>query len=428
MMKTKLASLTFILIVLIGIMQIGVVSAATTTDIQVGINYLSNGNRYDESDSILEQDFAYFQQNGISVISIRVMWISIESSRGQYRSDVINNYRRVLTIAEKYNIKVNIDFWSHFHSFSTYWRPSYVTSNRDIYLNNNLKQNWFDMVTYVVNQLKGYDAIYSWAVMNEPFYDYRSDREPMEQFIVESADLIRRLDNRPITCRFTVDYNPWNGLFDYSILDSLDIISITEYMDPEWGSSYHGATWNTIRQAVEWSNEHNKDFWIIEFGISSGSNEAKRLHYQDSIEMFQELGIRTMFAWAWQSRSPQNEAYNIALGTADGSSCFFELVEVAGYAGSYSGDSSASDSSSYQSSTDSQTITSSGSDSTQTSTTSQTSSTSDTSYTYSRYSSSRTTYSRYSSSRTTYSRYSSSRTTYSRYSSRRSYSDYRSWS
>jgi hypothetical protein len=161
--------------------------------------------------------------------------------------------------------------------------------------------------------------------MNEPFYDYGSDRTPMEHFIVECADLIRSLDNRPITCRFTVDYNPWNGLFDSNILDSLDIISITEYMYPDWSSSYHGATWNTIKQAIEWCNQHNKDFWIIEFGTNSGSEETKREYFTGSIEMFQELGIKTVFAWAWQSRSPQNEAYNIAEGVADPSPAFLEL-------------------------------------------------------------------------------------------------------
>ena len=125
-----------------------------------------------------------------------------------------------------------------------------------------------------------------------------------------------------------MDYNPWNGLFDYDILDALDIISITEYMSPDWSSSYHGATWNTIKQALEWCNQHNKDFWIIEFGTSSGSDETKRQYFNGSIEMFQELGIKTVFAWAWQSRSPQNEAYNIAEGVADPSPAFFELVTI----------------------------------------------------------------------------------------------------
>ena len=327
MEKTKLMFLSVMLIGLMGISQIHAASAANNIS-QYGVNYLSDGNRYYESDDILEKDFAFFKQNGISIISIRVMWISIESSPGNYRTEVINNYKRVLSMAEKYNLKVNIDFWSHFHSFSTYWRPNYVTSNRAIYLDNSIKQAWFNMVKYVVNQLNGYSAINSWAVMNEPFYDYSSDRVPMERFIVECADLIRSLDNRPITCRFTVDYNPWNGLFDYDILDALDIVSITEYMSPDWSSSYHGATWNTIKQALEWCNQHNKDFWIIEFGTSSGSDETKRQYFNGSIEMFQELGIKTVFAWAWQSRSPQNEAYNIAEGVADPSPAFFELVTI----------------------------------------------------------------------------------------------------
>ena len=236
MKKTKLMFLSVMLIGLMGISQIHAASAANNIS-QYGVNYLSDGNRYYESDDILEKDFAFFKQNGISIISIRVMWISIESSPGNFRTEVINNYKRVLSMAEKYNLKVNIDFWSHFHSFSTYWRPNYVTSNRAIYLDNSIKQAWFNMVKYVVNQLNGYSAINSWAVMNEPFYDYSSDRVPMERFIVECADLIRSLDNRPITCRFTVDYNPWNGLFDYDILDALDIVSITEYMSPDWSSS-----------------------------------------------------------------------------------------------------------------------------------------------------------------------------------------------
>ena len=414
MEKTKLMFLSVLLIGLMGISQIHNVSAANTIS-KYGVNYLSDGNRYYESDSILEEDFAFFKQNGISIISIRVMWISIESSPGNYRTEVINNYKRVLTMAEKYGLKVNIDFWSHFHSFSTYWRPSYVTSNRDIYLDNDIKQAWFKMVTYVVNQLKGYSAVNSWAVMNEPFYDYASDKAPMERFIIECADLIRNLDNRPITCRFTVDYNPWNGLFDYYILDSLDIISITEYMYPDWSSSYHGATWNTIKQALDWCNQHNKDFWIIEFGTSSGSDETKKQYFNGSIEMFQELGIKTVFAWAWQSRSPQNEAYNVAKGVADPSPAFLELSNIETSTSNTGTSTETTDSTSKQISSDSTTETSSNTNQEQTfsqsdSTDSQRTSTHRSYYRYDSQSDTHTHHSR------TYSRYSNTYSSrYSRY-------------
>jgi hypothetical protein len=83
---------------------------------------MSSGNAWAESDSVLKADFQRFADDGIKHISIRIMWSVMEPTSSGLSRTALSNIKRVLTIADQYDIKVNLDFWTQFGY--TPWLPT----------------------------------------------------------------------------------------------------------------------------------------------------------------------------------------------------------------------------------------------------------------------------------------------------------------
>jgi predicted deacylase len=66
--------------------------------------------------------------------------------------------------------------------------------------------------------------------------------------------------------------------------------------------------------------------WVIEFGDDNSDTEHVRLHYALSLEKFQTGGAVKAYAWAWQTRSASNEAFNIYNG-ASPDPAYYELAK-----------------------------------------------------------------------------------------------------
>ena len=74
---------------------------------------------------------------------------------------------------------------------------------------------------------------------------------------------------------------------------------------------------------------------VIDFIRQYGSGEEdgppvlSRVWYEKSLNLFKDRGIPKAYAWAWQTRNPEAEKFNIA-----GSSpkpAFYELASAYGY-------------------------------------------------------------------------------------------------
>jgi hypothetical protein len=300
------------------------------SNLVVGLNYLSAGNRFDDSDSQLDADFARFAGDGIKHISMRLIWSQLEPtydpSTATLSSSVLNNHKRVLTMAAKYGIGVNVDFWTHFQD--VHWdMPGFITSIFDIVRNSTAKQLWLRYVQAIVSQLKGYSSIESWAILNEPFYSSSSDRPLFQQLFADQVSTIKAIDTRTVICRFTLSYTPGSGKYDASVYDIFDAFAVTEYLDPSNPSDtkYNGK-WSYWDKTVADCKARNKPLWVIEFGDDNADTEHVRLHYELSLQKFQADGVERAFCWAWQTRSATNEAFNIYSGTTP-DSAYYELTK-----------------------------------------------------------------------------------------------------
>jgi aryl-phospho-beta-D-glucosidase BglC (GH1 family) len=262
-----------------------------------------------------------FASNGIKHISVRFIWSVLEPnynpSDSSLSTAILSNYKRVLETAQKHGIGVNLDFWTHFQD--VHWdMPGYITSIFDIIRNSTAKQLWLRYVEAVVTELKDYSSVESWAILNEPFYSYSSDRTLLQQLFADETATIKSVDSsHPVICRFSLSYTPGSGRYDSSIYDIFDAFAITEYLDPTNPSdTKYNARWSYWDKTVSDCKARNKPLWIIECGDDNPDSEHVRLHYELSLQKFQAAGVQKAFSWAWQTRTASAESFNIYDGTA----------------------------------------------------------------------------------------------------------------
>jgi endo-1,4-beta-mannosidase len=287
-----------------------------------GLNYLSSSNRFYQADSVTEADFAYFKANGITDLSIRIFWKSVAED-----ANVIGNYKRLLAVADKYGLNVQIDFWTQF-SDQNWSKPSFINSIYDIIHDPAVKQQWFSFVSGVMNEFKSYSCIKSWTMMNEPYQGVPTDTALFYQCWIEQRALMKSIDNRPVSIRFALGVSPWSGDFSRrSVFRVCDYIAITEYLDPSDRSyTIWGSTWSMFDKCVSDCRRYGKPLVIAEFGSNTGDDEAKRVWYEKSLAYFRRIGIQKAYAWAWQTTNPTTlEGFNIV-----GKPAFNELAEASG--------------------------------------------------------------------------------------------------
>ena len=141
--KTMFAAIAVIAIIF-SLVSFGykVEPAQAQTSVVAGVNYMSYGNAWGESTATLDADFARFANLGIKHISMRIMWSVTEPTHyddyAHLSETAVNNYKRVLTEANKYGIKVNLDFWTQF-TYSL-GKPSWVSNYYDIAKSSDINQ------------------------------------------------------------------------------------------------------------------------------------------------------------------------------------------------------------------------------------------------------------------------------------------------
>ena len=290
-----------------------------------GINYMSSGNAWTESDATLKTDFARFSSNGINHISVRIMWSVMMPTSSGLSTTALDNVKRVLNTANTYGIKVNLDFWTQFGytlGFPTSW------AGKDYYslLSNPTKGYYLSYMHNVVTALKGYPAIESWSILNEPYYSSSSQKAPFQTLMTDSVQTIKSVDNtHPVICRFTLSYTPGSGKYDSSVYSLFDAFAVTIYLDPSNPSDtrYNGR-WTYWDKTVADCKSRNLPLWVIEFGDDNSNTETVRQFYAQDLQKFQSAGVVKAYAWAWQTKSASNEAFNIYSGTSP-DPAYFEL-------------------------------------------------------------------------------------------------------
>jgi Cellulase (glycosyl hydrolase family 5) len=281
-----------------------------------GVNYLSTNWHYEEkylSNETMMRDFDLFRHEGISNITLAIVWSSIESQKGTYNDGYLRDIIRVCKIAETRNISVTIDFHTLMHNDS-FTMPSWLTPNKfeTVIKDPAARQSWLNFINHCISQLKNVPNITSWQMMNEPaIADWAAHVKVADfaQLWKEMRAVIKSSSNKPVSIRFGNNEIIADFQFDPSIDEVCDYISINYYEN------------STGLPALSQIVQHysGKKIVISEFGSWSSDDAFQAYNIKEMVTAFQELKINEWSAFLWRadrsSGVPEipGEGYNLAL-------------------------------------------------------------------------------------------------------------------
>lgn len=338
-------------------------------DINIGLNYLSLYHMYSSeytTDEILHRDFSRFQNDGINVISLSLYWYRLEgNSRGDYDGeylytiDGINGYygerylddiKRVIKIANDYNVKIMITIHTVWGTESDWCIPDYVidpvSGEQDCFAivrSEEMKQSFIEMFTHTINYLANTPNICAWAILNEPWYYHHMDvprgnltqKENFVDLIQKLSAIVKSLDDRPVTIRFVNGHNSidsegapkikniftydWN--MDPRIFEAIDFVCLNDYMPayPEIYNDWKNITINNVDASIELG----KKVWITECGFppsrfdfveGANNDETQTSEYKKFTEFYKTLAIDAVMAWYWRSDNSIPNPGTIGMG------------------------------------------------------------------------------------------------------------------
>jgi hypothetical protein len=297
------------------------------------------------TDTILNRDFAKFQKDGITVISLSLYWYRIEGNiKGSYDGKLpdgsiygdtfLANIKHVIAVANQYGIKVLVTFHTLWGDESTWCTPDYVidpVTGKNVGLaivrSPEMRQAYINMVKHTTSYLAGTPGIWAWAVLNEPWYWGRVSNEhdfvtsngktQRDNFLILFQDLsntVKSNDGRPVTIRFcnakeykgsdgtpyvkNIFTDDWN--MDSRLFNALDFVSFNVY-PPNY--SKNEANWQSITKTNIVDSSQRKQVWITEFGDKSSNEIDQANAYASLISFFKTLPVTGIIAWQWTSGS-----------------------------------------------------------------------------------------------------------------------------
>jgi hypothetical protein len=281
-----------------------------------GLNYLSTNWHYEAkylSEDTITRDFDLFRHEGISNITLAIVWSSIESQRGTYNDGFLKDIINVCKIAQTRNISVTIDFHTLMHN-NSFTIPNWLTPNKfeTVITDPAARQSWLNFINHCVSQLKNVTNITSWEMMNEPaIADWAAQVKITDftQLWRDMRSIIRNSSNKPISIRFGGDALIADFHYDPSIAEICDFISINYYED--------STGLNLLNNMVQ--HYSGKKIVISEFGTGTNNDAVQAYKMKEMVKVFQDLKITEWSAYMWRADQSYGvpdkpgEGYNLAL-------------------------------------------------------------------------------------------------------------------
>jgi hypothetical protein len=324
--------LALLLLVLLVVMEGHSVEAATlyptrrTTPIKdaahVGVNYLTLYHLYNTPTETLERDFTRFRDDGIKTIVVLLYWYRVESSRGVYNRQFINNVVRVCNVAAQYGLEVMIDFHTLIQQSDAWSNPDYVGVGMNLITNTTIASSYVAMVSWAVDKLKGAPNIWSYAVLNEPWYwpldGWRKTN--WINLIVELSGAVKQATDKPVTVRFVGALFERDWGWDSRIINALDFISLNAYINDgssraiDWKSPDEYS--NGLRNIAQKAAGLGKQVQITEFGSHASDDNAQADRYRVYTDIFKATqNLIGWISWGWDRSYDKNNPTWDACGT-----------------------------------------------------------------------------------------------------------------
>jgi len=315
-------SLTLILLAALSSAQEPSAQAVSSNASHIGVNYLTLYHLYDTPAATLQRDFARFKKDGINTIVIVMYWYRLESSKGVYNQQFINNVIRVANIAASYGLSVMIDFHTLIGDSDAWSNPTYVGVGMNLISNPAIASAYVAMVTWAVNQLKGVPNVWCYSLLNEPWY-WPLDAWRKNSWIsltVSLSNAVRRITSKPVTVRFVAALFERDWGWNSTLLNALSFISLNAYVSPDASSSIYWQTFADYKAKLGSVSQKaaavGKQVQITEFGSSTANDALQSSDYQAYTNIFKSTpNLTGWLAWGWDvGYDPNNPSWS-AIGT-----------------------------------------------------------------------------------------------------------------
>jgi hypothetical protein len=271
---------------------------------------LSYGNSYtDITDSEANTLFSLFRTQGFTEFTMRFPAFSYTSSGAT--STQVSNIKRLMRIADQYNMEVNLDL----HTWYTTWDNDFRDSASGSAAN---RAAYIQYVRNTIPQFESEPNLKAWMVLNEPQARTASTSE--NSFIRDVIREAKSLTTRPVSVRFMMGYSPSTGHYATYLDDEVDFLCRNSYWDSRYPSTtVYGATQAKFLAALDHAHNMGKELWITEFGKTSDQVG----YFKENVAYYRSVGVDRVFAWAIQTEGA--ESYNIFNGMTP-KAAFYELV------------------------------------------------------------------------------------------------------
>jgi hypothetical protein len=324
--------LALLLLVLLVVMEGHAVEAATlyptrrTTSIKdaahVGVNYLTLYHLYDTPAATLQRDFAKFKSDGVNTIVIVMYWYRIESSKGLYNQAYINNVIRVTKTAADYGLSVMIDFHTLIGDNDAWSNPDYVGSGANLIAKPEIASAYVAMVSWSVTQLKGLPNIWSYSLLNEPWY-WPLDASKRNSWItltVSLSNTVRQITGKPVTVRFVASLFERDWAWNSTLMNGLDFISLNAYVWPDAPNDIYWRTFDDYRAKLgaicDKATALGKQVQITEFGSEAADDTLQSADYLAYTNIFKATqNLSGWLSYGWDCAYDPNNPTWTAIGT-----------------------------------------------------------------------------------------------------------------
>lgn len=280
-----------------------------------------------EPEALLRWDFSRFQKDQIQHLSIRIMWSVMMPTPDRISPVALENIKKVLNTAEAYGLKVNLSFWTQFGF--TLGFPAWAGSDYYSLLTEPTKTLYLNYLAQIVNELKTFPAVDSWAILNEPHYSEPKQKSLFQTLMADCVQTIKKVDDsRPVVCRFALAFTPATGKYDSSIYSLFDAFTVTVYLNASNPKDrIYDSRWADYEKTVADCKTLGLPLWVIEFGSRKSDTQAVAAMFEGNLAKFHADGVARVYAWAWQTEDAASEAFNLYGSKGNPKPAYYALLQ-----------------------------------------------------------------------------------------------------
>jgi len=274
-----------------------------------GKRSLSDFERLFRENFITENDLERISSWGANCVRVPFNYRLIEKKPYKYSKKGIQTLRRLLSWADKYNLKIILDLHASPGAQNADWHSD-SSGKAFLWERESFQERAFSLWQFLAEEFKGNPAIAGFDLLNEPVVD----KKKIPFLIKFYKKLISRIRESDRDRLLFVEGNLWAQEIDFlsGLLSDKVKISIHTYQPLDFTFNFRhfyrypgiisGVKWNksVLRRSLErykkFSDKYSTELFVGEFGVNYRNGHFGELAWlEDVLSLFKEWG----FSWTY---------------------------------------------------------------------------------------------------------------------------------